>query len=113
MDDAVMFDIDETLIHRDGTPMPETINLLRRLKNQGYVVVVMTARPNTRESINNTLQQLAYFNIPYDRLFFVPAKYKTIEKRRMGLHFVLSVGDQPTDWGASDNYINTSIGYYS
>jgi len=111
--DAVMFDIDETLIHRDGTPMPKTINLLRRLKRQGYVVVVMTARPNTKESIHYTLQQLAYFKIPYDRLFFVPARHKTLEKNRMGLNFVLSVGDQPTDWGGSKKFINTSTGYYS
>ena len=108
-----MFDIDETLIHRDGTAMPRTINLLRKLKRQGYVVIVMTARPNTNESINYTIQQLAYFKIPYDRLFFVPAKHKTREKNRMGLRFVLSVGDQPTDWGASATYINTSTGYYS
>lgn len=105
-----MFDIDETLIHNDGTPIPATINLLRRLKKAGYVVVVMTARPKTKESINYTLQQLELHKIPFDRLLFVPAKYKTREKNRMGLNFVLSVGDQETDLGGSKYYINTSNG---
>jgi ribonucleotide monophosphatase NagD (HAD superfamily) len=114
MADAVMFDIDDTLFKRDGKPIKKSIDLLVKLKKMGYIVVIMTARPATNESIDYTVKQIK--GLPYDRLFFVPARYKTREKKRMGLNFVLSVGDKYTDLGASKYSIklpSTSNGYYN
>jgi len=109
MVDAVMFDIDDTLIKRDGTPIPEMINLLRRSKMVGYRVVIITARPGYPDNMRWTKRQLASKGIAYDELYFCPPQMKSAVKRRLGYNFLLSVGDQPTDLTDSQNYINTSI----
>jgi len=103
--DAVMFDIDETLIHRDGTPIPKIINLLQMCKCAGYKVVIMTARPLSKLNVEFTKEQLASFKIPYNFLMFISADDKTKIKRQLNLKFILSVGDQITDIGASTYWI--------
>lgn len=107
--DAVMFDIDDTLIKTDGTPIPQIIDLLRRSKMAGYRVVIITARPGYPENVMWTKRQLASKGITYDELYFCPPHMKSLVKRRLGYNFLLSVGDQPTDLTDSQNYINTSI----
>ena len=109
MVDAVMFDIDDTLIKRDGTPIPEMINLLRRSKMVGYRVVIITARPGYPDNMRWTKRQLASKGIAYDELYFCPPQMKSAVKRRLGYNFLFSAGDQPTDLTDSQNYINTSI----
>lgn len=109
MVDAVMFDIDDTLIRTDGTPIKEIIELLRRSQMVGYKIVIITARPGYPENIAATRRQLASKGIYYDELYFCPPQMKSTVKRRLGYNFLLSVGDQPTDLTDSHNYINTSI----
>ena len=109
MVDAVMFDIDDTLIRTDGTPIAEMIDLLRRSKMAGYRVVIITARPGYPDSIKWTQRQLASKGIHYDEIYFCSPNMKSTVKRRLGYNFLLSVGDQPTDLTDSQNYINTSI----
>jgi hydroxymethylpyrimidine pyrophosphatase-like HAD family hydrolase len=109
--EAVMFDIDDTLLSRDtSTPIPKVINLLYHCKALGYVIVIMTARPGFEYNRRYTELQLKQYEIPYDYLIFCDASEKTRIKNEMDLHFVLSVGDQPTDLGGSTYYINTSTG---
>ena len=103
-----MFDTDDTLVRAsDGRLMMPIIRLARWAKRLGYVVVIMTARRATRETIRYTEEQLDEIDVPYDRLLFVPAAEKSIAKQRLGYTFVLSVGDQWTDLGSSRHFLNT------
>ena len=104
--DAVMFDIDDTLIRSaDGTLIKEMIQLFHICQSRGYVMVIITARPHTLENVTETHKQLSINGITQDRLIFAEAWYKTKAKEVTGLHYVLSVGDQFTDLGGSDHYI--------
>ena len=113
MVDAVMFDIDDTLIRtKNGQPISEMVDLLRRCKMVGYRVVIMTARPWYPSNVAWTKRQLASKGIHYDELYFSKPQDKTLVKKQLmdkGYNFLLSVGDQPTDLTDSTNYINTSI----
>jgi ribonucleotide monophosphatase NagD (HAD superfamily) len=103
---AVMFDIDDTLIHRDGTPVPCIIRLAKLCKRIGYTVVLMTA-PSRCEWKVQRMQQL---DVPWDYFMFITPRCKTRVKQSMNLTFILSVGDKPTDLGASKYALNTSSG---
>lgn len=109
MVDAVMFDIDDTLIRMDGSPIVEMVDLLRRSRMAGYRVVIITARPGYPNNVKLTQRQLASNGIHYDELYFCSPNKKSAVKRRLGYNFLLSAGDQPTDLTDSQNYINTSI----
>ena len=65
--DAVMFDIDDTLIDSEnGMPKQPVINLLKFCKQLSYKVVIMTAR--SRLAKEYTQEQLNLLDIPYDIL---------------------------------------------
>ena len=106
--DAVMFDIDDTLIWTNGEPNIPIIQLLHRMRGLGYKIVIITARPGFDFAVQMTQRQLANHGIVYDYLGFTSAETKTLMKRRLGYNYVLSVGDMPTDWTDSKYYINTS-----
>ena len=111
--DAAMFDIDDTLIFINGQPNKPIIDLLHKMKDMGYKIIIITARPGFEETINWTIRQLASHGIVYDYLGFTSAETKTIMKKKLGYNFVLSVGDMPTDWTDSTYYINTSSSYHN
>lgn len=95
--DAVMFDIDDTLIYVSGKLNEPIVNLLHYSKSLGYKIVIITARPHVQSVVDYTVHQLKKNNIPYDILGFSPAHQKGEMKRSLGYNFVLSVGDMPTD----------------
>jgi len=99
--DAVMFDIDETLIHTNGEPIKEMITLFNVCKNLGYRTIIITARPDHPY----TRRQLAKNLISPHELYFCPAVEKTNLKRRTGHRYILSVGDLQTDLGHSEYFI--------
>jgi len=103
--DAVMFDIDETLIHVDGNPIEDMISLAQTCRFLGYRIIIITARPDFAVTHHYTLTQLLKFRIPYHSVYFVPAEEKTNLKKETGLRYVLSVGDMDTDIGHSENFI--------
>jgi hydroxymethylpyrimidine pyrophosphatase-like HAD family hydrolase len=113
MIEAVMFDIDDTLIKtRNGKPIPEMVELLTRCKMVGYRVVIITARPWYESNVERTKRELERNGIQYDEIYFSKPQDKTLVKKQLmkkGYKFLLSVGDQPTDLTDSTNYINTSI----
>ena len=111
--DAAMFDIDDTLIWTNGRPNLPIIRLLHRMKDLGYKIVIITARPGIEIGVKLTIKQLKDHGIVYDYLGFTSAQTKTIMKKRLGYNFVLSVGDMPTDWTDSKYYINTSSSYHN
>ena len=56
--DAVMFDIDDTLIFTDGRPNTPMIDLLHEAVNMGYQIIIITARPGLELVIKWTVKQL-------------------------------------------------------
>ena len=111
--DAVMFDIDDTLIFTDGNPNIPIIELLYDAKSQGYKIVIITARPGINKNINWTKEQLKLYQIPYHYLGFTSAQTKTLMKKHLPYNFILSVGDMPTDLTDSLHSINISNFYHS
>ena len=103
--DAVMFDIDDTLLKTDGTPIPEMIYLFRISKSLGYKMIIITARPYYEENIIHTKDQLLKNSIFADKLIFTDMEKKTKAKELLEYNFVLSVGDMYTDLGSSENWI--------
>ena len=103
--DAVMFDIDDTLIHVDGSPLNEMISFAHACRSLGYRIIIITARPDFAVNHYHTRMQLIKFGIPYNAVYFVPAKDKTDLKKETGLRYILSVGDLDTDIGHSENFI--------
>ena len=98
--DAVMFDIDDTLIDsRSGAPIDNMVETLKFCKRLSFKIVIMTAR--SRDGKEYTKAQLNHLDIPYDILMFIPPNLKSRAKRELGLRFVLSVGDRETDCGES------------
>ena len=55
--DAVMFDIDDTLIFTTGQPNTPLIKLLHDSIELGYKVIIITARPATQKSLEFTKAQ--------------------------------------------------------
>ena len=103
--DAVMFDIDDTLIRFNGISIPEMISLFHICKAKKYKMIIITARPHHDENIEYTQNQLLNNGIVADKLVFSKPELKTLTKQLLGHTFILSVGDQYTDLGGSLNWI--------
>ena len=103
--DAVMFDIDDTLLRTDGSIIKEMVYLFQTCKTLGYKMIIITARPPVGDNIEHTQNQLRLNGIISDILIFTDPEKKTIAKEELKLHFVLSVGDMYTDLGGSEHII--------
>lgn len=104
--DAVMFDIDDTLIiSRTSEPISEMINLLHTARTLGYRIVIITARPFTDLNDKFTTEQLHSVGIVPDELLYARAQNKTALKYETVYRYILSVGDLETDLGGSDYWI--------
>lgn len=107
--DAVMFDIDDTLISsRTGAPITKVVDALNYCRSLNYKVIIITARPNTEQSIMYTINQLKKLNILYDGLYFMPATAKGDFKRYSTYRFIMSFGDMDTDLTDSDYWVKIS-----
>jgi hypothetical protein len=95
--DAVMFDIDNTLIFTNGKANTPIIHLLYGAIVLGYTIIIITARPAILPSFKFTQTQLDKYNIPYHHLYLTPAHNKGNVKRQTGFNYILSVGDMDTD----------------
>lgn len=106
--DAVMFDIDDTLIRSsDGLVMLPILDVLLHAKSLGYTVILITARPRLQEVIDYTVEQMRELGIPYDQIGFCNAEDKGRLKMKLGYNFVLSAGDLPTDLTHTQHGLNT------
>ncbi len=106
--DAVMFDIDDTLLFTDDTPNKPMINLLNTAKDMGYAIVIITARPERLDVIQWTIEQLHGHGIDFDTIGFTTADTKHRMKQQLPYTFILSVGDLPTDLTGSTHWLNVS-----
>lgn len=106
--DAVMFDIDDTLLRvRADTfyPIREMISLYKFAEMVGYNMVIITARPYNEENGLWTSRQLLEIGINPYKIYFAPPLEKGNAKKQMDLNFVLSVGDQWTDLTDTEKWI--------
>jgi len=111
--DAVMFDIDDTLIYVDKEPIKPMIELLHEAKNMGYAIVIITARPGHAPFVTWTIEELSQYGIVYDYLGFTSSATKTLMKKQLPYNFILSVGDLDTDLTDSQHVLNTSNFYHN
>lgn len=113
--DAVMFDIDDTLIRpHTGEIIAPIVGLATRAAAMGYKIVIITARPHWwGDTINYTKQNLRDIGVTWDRLAFCQGPEKGQVKRDLGYNFVLSVGDMEWDLTDSECWLNTSTMQYS
>lgn len=111
--DAVMFDIDDTLIFTNGKANTPIIELLHEARSMGYKIVIITARPGLGPVINWTIKQLGEYGIGFDYLGFTSAVTKTLMKQQLPYNFILSVGDLPTDLTDSQHFLNISNFYHN
>lgn len=96
--DAVMFDIDDTLIAAaTGKRIEPVYKIYQQVKRAGYKIVIVTARPLFDQNVEWTQNQLRSHGITYDALVFASAEDKGYYKRTSRYNFVLSVGDMDTD----------------
>lgn len=108
--DAVMFDIDDTLINsKTNKPIKHVVELLNTCKQLGYKIVIITARTGDSYTQEYTEKQLAENYITYNFLGYCDPQTKSYVKQQLmkneGWHFVLSVGDMWTDLTDSDIYL--------
>lgn len=106
-DQAVVFDIDDTLINSDtGEIMPKTFSLFQYCVTRGYRVYIITARAWTPDAVNFTLNQLRSLGIKgFQSIAFRPPDYFDIPKfkedarKSIPQEVVMSIGDQRWDVG--------------
>jgi len=108
-DDAVMFDIDDTLIESStGKVIRDIYDLYKNAQKKGYRMIIITARPGFYKNVLWTRDQLRNIDISYDELVFTPPLGKSLYKRASNYNYVLSVGDIDTDLTDSKYSIKVS-----
>lgn len=113
---AVVFDIDDTLIH-SGTHeiITDVFNIYQYCLDKGYHIHIITARPANKMNIRLTLQQLQYLNIKnYETISFRPIfdlnvyKFKLNARKKIkdifNQNVVMSIGDMWWDIGEYGGY---------
>ncbi len=112
--DAVMFDIDDTLIASDtGKIIEDVYDLYKSVQKKGYKMIIITARPGFYENVIWTRNQLRDIDITYDELIFTPPPSKSLYKRESKYNYILSVGDMDTDLTDSKFSIKVSNAYHT
>lgn len=107
--DAVMFDIDDTLIDTStGKVIQDIYDLYKSAQKKGYRMIIITARPGFYKNVTWTRDQLRNIDISYDELIFTPPLGKSLYKRASNYNYVLSVGDMDTDLTDSKSSIKVS-----
>lgn len=105
---AIIFDIDETLISLKGEKILWTIDFFNYIKNNGITPMLITARPSIKSSIKYTKQQLKKLGISgYKYIYFMEQgtnvwKYKKESRKNIedkGYNIIMSIGDKPWDIG--------------
>ena len=127
---AVMLDIDGTLLMDtpNGEYKENNVTYLRPIKSivdvakwarmHNLTLVIITARPNTRNTVLWTRKNLARVGVHYDHLLFLksddnPETFKPLVKKALTsmlkLKFILSIGDRPVDVMGGQNVSGIGI----
>ena len=110
---AVVFDIDDTLIRFKSEPIEDTISLLNRLREHKVKIYIVTARLYSENNMQKTLEQLRRVGITdgmFEEIFMMPStfnredkfsvaafKYSCRKKIRKEHFLSASIGDMITD----------------
>ena len=113
---AVVFDIDDTLIH-SGTHeiITDVFNIYQYCVNKGYHIHIITARAANNKTVQLTLLQLHFLNIKkYETISFRPIfdlnvyKFKLDARKKIkdkyNQNVVMSIGDMWWDIGEYGGY---------
>ena len=101
---AVMFDIDDTLIHYSGKPIKPIIKLLNECIKLNLIVIIITARDYRFK--DETIKELRKHGIKYDLLYLrkqtdnirtFKSNIKKYLKETDDITIILSVGDNIID----------------
>lgn len=75
---CVVFDIDDTLVDNKEKPIPSMIKLYKLCISLGFVVNIVTARPESKKNRKETSQMLDDRGISmYEALYMMPANLDT------------------------------------
>jgi predicted secreted acid phosphatase len=106
---AVIFDIDDTLLDKNGNPIYHTVNIFNYVKMMGIKPIIVTNREYSFESLKYTTEQLLKAGITgVDLLYFRdpsetnPWTAKLSMRKCIynnGYNVILSIGDMPWDIG--------------
>lgn len=105
---SIIYDIDLTLIDRDGNPLNPILRTLKYAISQNFFPVLITARQGSLENIATTISQLRTVGIENIPIYFLTAgmrdvrKYKTDSRKHLtslGYNIVMSIGDSDWDIG--------------
>lgn len=107
---VVVFDIDNTLLHSNGTCIKPIVNIYNHIKTMGILPILITNRLGITPTIEFTKYQLKNCGIyGYKSLYFRHPErdnnpYRFKEKARYNIHergmnVVMTIGDQQWDVG--------------
>lgn len=111
MPNAVVFDIDGTLVydHSWDKPIKSVIKFCNHCREIGVSPIIVTARPGWQENIEKTKESLQGLGIQCDALFFRKpdiedlGSYKTNVReyitKNAKYNILISIGDNPWDYG--------------
>jgi predicted HAD superfamily phosphohydrolase YqeG len=100
---AVMFDIDNTLLHFTFLPIKPIINLLNECKKRGFLIVIITARDSRyKKETEKDLLGIQYDYLymrhdPVDNHVMFKSDVKQMLHEKNGITTVMSVGDNSMD----------------
>lgn len=101
MEKAVMVDIDWTILNPiSGEVNLKVLDLIWHYRSKGFRIIVVTARPSWL--FKYTKSQLERNFVYFDELHCVNQYFKGYHKLISNHHYVLSIGDKPTDLTHSD-----------
>lgn len=105
----IVYDIDDTLIDREGQLIIPIVNTFHYALSKGLTIALITARPAFEENIRWTMDQLNSLNLSdYLTIYFRPIekndiwRYKTMARKNLidrGYNIEMSIGDMPWDMG--------------
>lgn len=105
--DAVVFDIDDTVITQLGEAIPSIIHLVKFFRFKGAAIFFITARVGDPDVKLHTEYQMRSLGIPYNAIYYRsslfsdPWVFKEGIRCALGRNFriFMSVGDKPWDIG--------------
>ena len=111
-DQAIVFDIDDTLIDSNSHKLiPAVFQLYQYCRDRGYNIYIITARPKIPLGIKMTLYQLYSLGITgFKNIAFRPLmqinqyQYKLNARKRISDNIIMSIGDKPWDIGKYGGY---------
>lgn len=105
----IVYDIDDTLIDRNGNLIIPIVNTFYYASLKGFKIALITARPGQEENIYLSMRQLKSLGLSnYVTIYFrMPEKtdlwrYKTMARKNLferGYQVEMSIGDMPWDMG--------------